>query len=72
VSDATVVGDLKEYIGHLHRRSVADALEIERLRALVVKYEALAATAMGTLEAPPESTEAPWTVTHNVPGNAPT
>jgi hypothetical protein len=46
-------------------------LEIKRLRALVVQYEARAATAMGTLEAPPESTEPPFRIEHDVPGNAP-
>jgi hypothetical protein len=51
---------------------VSDALaEIERLRARLLHYEAIAATAFGTLEKSPEPDE-PFTVTHNVPGNAPT
>jgi hypothetical protein len=49
----------------------AAADEIERLRDLVLKYEAVAATTFGTLEKRPEPDE-PFSVTHNVPGNAPT
>jgi hypothetical protein len=45
--------------------------EIERLRARLLHYEAIAATAFGTLEQSPEPDE-PFSVTHNVPGNAPT
>ncbi|HEY2617801.1 MAG TPA: hypothetical protein VGI78_10720 [Acetobacteraceae bacterium] len=45
--------------------------EIKRLRARLLHYEAIAATAFGTLEKPSEPDE-PFVVTHNVPGNAPT
>lgn len=44
------------------------AAEIERLRMLVAKYEALAATAKGTLEA--SQPDAPFTVT-DAPSSTP-
>jgi hypothetical protein len=41
-----VTEDTKAYIGHLHRRSVADVLEIERLRARILELEAALAIAL--------------------------
>lgn len=43
-----------------HELGLEAAAEIERLRMLIAKYEALAAAAKGTLEAPQPS--APFTV----------
>ena len=45
--------------------------EIERLRALVAELEAALAMAHGTLPRVNERAQEPFTVTHNVPGNAP-
>ena len=44
--------------------------EIERLRARIVELEAARAVTLGTLE-PPCDALSDWSVTHNVPGNAP-
>jgi hypothetical protein len=45
--------------------------EIERLRARIAELEAAHAVTLGTLEALPESTPQPFSIEHNVPGNAP-
>jgi hypothetical protein len=52
--------------------TLAEALaEIERLRARIVELEAAHAVTFGTLEPLPESTAQPFSIEHNVPGNAP-
>ena len=45
--------------------------EIERLRALLAKYEALAAIALGTLTAPNPPPDLAFTVTWNEPPTTP-
>lgn len=50
--------------------SLAEAMtEIRRLRARIIVLEAEMTTAFGTLEKPAE--DAPATITHDIPPNAP-
>jgi hypothetical protein len=54
-----------------HQRLVELTNEVHRLRSRLIRLEASAAVTMGTLEPPPASTEPDFTITHDVPGNAP-